>query len=448
MSEFNTSDLLVIAEGKPVTVTFGNYEQLKAKLEKELQYYNDCEYTPDDINLATKNRDDLKNVKKTLDDKKKEIEKTYKLPYNEVISKLDSLIKMVKEPLNTAEDIIKSNEDIRKTSEIYSFAKEKAAVLGEQGDKVISSPAFFNSKWLNTSYRTKEWQKDIEEKISNAVNAVQTIQMTAGEHTPALLAYYYETLSLDRAKQFINSIKEAAGESETEIEIAEECIAGYKTLKIFASERQMFQLLTQLDLMGIDFEELEDGMPKPMEETREPSFDSFVAFDIEHTGTFGAANGDAEAEIIEIGAVKVINGEIVEKFDELCNPGRKIVPRIARLTHITDDMVADKLPVDEIIKKFKAFAGDYYLVGHNIKGCDIPHISRAAKRAGVAFENTYLDTRILANTHKAEQGWSNIKLTTLSEFFGITQNEAHRAWCDAEANAYVYLKLKELSERH
>ena len=207
----------------------------------------------------------------------------------------------------------------------------------------------------------------------------------------------------------------------------------------------MLQLLTQLDLMGIDFEEIEDGMPKSMEETKIPSFDSFVAFDIEHTGTFGAAHGDAEAEIIEIGAVKVVNGVVVEKFDELCNPGRKIVPRIARLTHITDDMVADKPSVDEIIRNFKDFVGDSYLVGHNIKGCDIPHISRAAKRAGVAFENTFLDTRILANAHKEKQGWENIKLTTLSKFFGITQNEAHRAWCDAEANAYVYLKLKELN---
>jgi DNA polymerase III alpha subunit (gram-positive type) len=142
--------------------------------------------------------------------------------------------------------------------------------------------------------------------------------------------------------------------------------------------------------------------------------------------------------------VKVVNGIVVDKFDELCNPGRKIVPRIARLTHIADSMVSDKPSVDEVIKQFKAFVGDSVLIGHNIKGCDIPHITRAARRAGVQFDNSYLDTKILAKKHKETHGWKNIKLTTLSEYFCITQTEAHRAWCDAEANAYVYLKLKEL----
>jgi DNA polymerase III epsilon subunit family exonuclease len=265
----------------------------------------------------------------------------------------------------------------------------------------------------------------------------------AGKNAPALLAHYYETLSMDRAKQFVESMREASECDELE-GMEDDTAVGYKVLKIFASERQMLQLMMQMDMMGLDVEEIEDGMPKAMAELTVPDFDSFVAFDIEHTGTFGAAHGDAEAEIIEIGAVKVVNGVVVDKFDELCNPGRKIVPRIARLTHITDSMVADKPSVDEVIKQFKAFVGDSVLIGHNIKGCDIPHITRAARRAGVQFDNSYLDTKILAKKHKESHGWKNIKLTTLSEYFCITQTEAHRAWCDAEANAYVYLKLKQL----
>ena len=443
MANLKSTDLIVVAESKPGTVTFGNYDQLKAELERGLQYYNACEYTIETIDVATANREELKAVKKVLEAKKKEIEAAYQAPYLEVVKKLDELIDMVKLPYKNADDFIKTNEKAIKENDIIAFAKKKAERLGEYADKIVSSPSFFNPKWLLASCKPKQWQTDVEEIIDRASDDIQTIQTIAGKHTPALMAHYYETLSLDRAKQFVESMQEAS--SEEEIENVDDGIVGYKTLKIFASERQMLQLLTQLDLMGIDFEEIEDGMPKSMEETKTPSFDSFVAFDIEHTGTFGAAHGDAEAEIIEIGAVKVVNGVVVEKFDELCNPGRKIVPRIARLTHITDDMVADKPSVDEIIRNFKDFVGDSYLVGHNIKGCDIPHISRAAKRAGVAFENTFLDTRILANAHKEKQGWENIKLTTLSKFFGITQNEAHRAWCDAEANAYVYLKLKELN---
>jgi len=191
-------------------------------------------------------------------------------------------------------------------------------------------------------------------------------------------------------------------------------------------------------------DELEDGMPHDMEEILSPSFDSFVAFDIETTGTLGAANGDTAPEITEIGAVKVVNGVIVDRFSQLANPGRKIVPRIARLTHITDAMLADKPSVAEVIRQFKDFVGDSVLIGHNIKNCDIPYISKAAKRAGIAFDNSYFDTYRYAKSKKAAMGWDNVKLEYLSEQFGISQPDAHRAWCDAEANVGVYLKLKEL----
>ena len=223
----------------------------------------------------------------------------------------------------------------------------------------------------------------------------------------------------------------------------EDKVIGFKTLKLYGTQRQMLRVMTQLDLMEIEYEELEDGMPGSMTEIKDPGFDSFISFDIEHTGTFGYDKGDADPEIIEIGAVKVIDGQIVEKFDELANPGRKIVPRISRLTHITEDMVADKPPVDEVIRRFKEFVGDNILIGHNIKGCDIPHITRAAKRAGVSFENPYLDTKELALSLRDSKGWKNVKLTTLSSYYGIVQNEAHRALCDAEANALLFLKLKD-----
>lgn len=231
---------------------------------------------------------------------------------------------------------------------------------------------------------------------------------------------------------------------DTELDVEEDLVTGYKIIKVYGNERKMLQLFSEMDLLDIEYEELEDGMPKDMEELEGPVFDSFVAFDIEHTGTSGAGKGDAEAEIMEIGAVKVVNGEIVEKFDELANPGRKNVLRVARLTGISDDRLKDKLSVDEVISNFRDFADGCVLVGHNITGCDIPHIQRAAKRAGFKFENKFLDTKKLAKKFREEYGWENIKLTTLSEYFNIEQSDAHRAWCDAEANAYVYLYLKKL----
>ena len=185
-------------------------------------------------------------------------------------------------------------------------------------------------------------------------------------------------------------------------------------------------------------------MPKTFEELSKPSFDSFVAFDIETSGTFGVASGDGPSEITEIGAVRVVNGVITERFSELCNPGRKIVPRVARLTGISDEMVADKPSVNEIIKKFADFIGNDILVGHNIKHSDLGYISRAAKKAGVVIDNEFFDTYLYAKQFRETNAWENVRLEYLSKQLGIEQNSAHRAWCDAEANVGVYFKLKEM----
>ena len=149
--------------------------------------------------------------------------------------------------------------------------------------------------------------------------------------------------------------------------------------------------------------------------------------------------------ITEIGAVRVVNGRITETFSQLVNPGRKILPRIAGITHITDEMVADQPGPEEAIRLFADFAGDSVLVGHNIRQSDLHYIDRAARRAGIRLENPFFDTYRFARRLKEAQGWENVKLEYLSQRFGIDQPDAHRAWCDAQANALLYIRLKELA---
>ena len=95
---------------------------------------------------------------------------------------------------------------------------------------------------------------------------------------------------------------------------------------------------------------------------------------------------------------------------------------------------------------FKDFAGDHILLGHNIKNCDIPKINDAAALAGYSFENPYFDTYRYARRFKEQQGWPSVSLSFFSDMFGIEQEDAHRASCDAEANAGVYFALRELGE--
>ena len=137
-------------------------------------------------------------------------------------------------------------------------------------------------------------------------------------------------------------------------------------------------------------------------------------------------------------------GQVVDRFDMLANPGRKVVPHIARLTRITDEMLAGEPPVDEVIARFADFCRGFVLVGHNVKGCDIPHIARAAKRAGIAMENEFFDTYQYAKKFRDAQGWDNVKLEYLSAQFGLEHEDAHRAWCDAEVNVDVFNRLREI----
>lgn len=439
----NVNEIVVIADQTPGQVNFHNFAELKGYMEQGLATYKSTIYNSENLDQAKEDLEVLKSIKKKLTDKKKALEAAYSMPIEEVKKQLDELIGMIKEPMDIIDKVVKDCTSAEKKEKIMNYAKLQASSLGEYADKVINSNAFFNPKWLNASYSEKAWKSDIDKTILDAADAFETIKSVGGNNTGALLGFYFDKLSLDGAEQFMELV--SADISNCEIETIEDgnIVIGYKVLKIYGTERQMLQLMTQLDLSGLNYDEIEDGMPKAMEELTEPSFDSFVAFDIEHTGTFGISNGDSEAEITEIGAVKVVAGKVIDKFDMLANPGRKIVPSVARMTHITDEMVANEPAVDEVIKKFKEFVGDNILVGHNIKSCDIPHITRAAKRAGISFENAYLDTKKLASGLMADKGWDNIKLPYLSNYYNISQTEAHRAWCDAEANAYVYLKLKE-----
>ena len=441
-------DMELITRQEPGLVEFYNFEDLKTILEAELVRYQNIAYSEDDLKEAKADQKKLKDLRKAIDDKRKEIKKIYMQPYEVVEAQTKELIALIDAPLKaigTYLDSAKEAEKEQKRQEIRAFYDREATPLGELADALFASPSFWNPKWELKSAKAKMWQDEIREKIAQAAADLSSLQSAGGEHTPALIAKYLECQDMEQVHQFRESLT-AAKEISTTVEAADEQdnVVGWQIMKIHGTRRQMQMLRDQLEIMGMEFEILEDGMPGKLEELNVPDFDSFVAFDIETSGTFGAAKGDVPSEITEIGAVKVENGKIVSRFSSLCNPGRKITPIAMKVTGITDAMVLSEPPVDVVIRLFAEFVGDSILVGHNIKSSDLHYITTAANRAGVAFENKFFDTYLYAKTLKEQQGWENVKLEYLSKVFGITQNEAHRAWCDAEANVDVYFKLKEL----
>ena len=426
----------------PGIVRFDNYDEIKTLLNNRIDIYNRTDYSTQSLDDITSDRDALKEIKSDITDFRKKLIESYDAPLDDVKNKLDDLIAIVDKPLKKLDVLVKEAAKKAKHDEIMDYARKQSVSLGAYADKILNSSSFFDKDWLLTKYSKKKWQEAVDDIFTRAKQDIKSISEIGGDNKNIMLARYYDTLSMDGMSDFVKNVSSDITDDTSDS--VDDGVVGYKVIKVYGTEHQMMQLFMDMELLSIDYEEIEDGMPQDMVELTDPGFDSFVAFDIEHTGTNGSERGDAPAEIIEIGAVRVVNGEVVETFDELANPGRKIVPLVARLTRITDDMVRDMPPVDEVIKRFRDFAGDSVLVGHNITGCDIPHIQKAAKRCGFVFENNYLDTKKLAMKQKKKFGWDNVKLTTLTEYFGIEQKDAHRAWCDAEANAYVYLRLREV----
>ena len=444
-------ELTILTRQEPGIAELDNFDEIKAYLDARLDAYRDLVYSEDSLKTAKADKAQLNKLKKALDTRRKEIKAVYMEPYLRIEAQIKELTAMIDEPLAQIDDFVKgmeAEEKRQKRELIRDWYWKEAAVLGELREKVFDAPGFVEAKWLNKSCKPVEWQKAVREKIASAAVDIQTIQNTAGAHTTAVLTKYLDGMDMEAATAFKRELEATAEVAETEVTFLEDDdhIVGYKVVKLTGTQRQMEQLLDQIAMLGMEVDVLEDGMPKPMRELTAPDFDSFVAFDIETSGTFGAGSGDGPAEITEIGAVKVLNGVITDRKDWFCNPGRRIVPRIARLTHITDDMVADKPSVEEVIRFFAEFVGDLPLVGHNIKSSDLHYITRALKRAGIAMDNGFFDTYLYAKTLKDRYGWENVKLEYLSQIFGVEQPEAHRAYCDAEANVGVYFRLKELSE--
>ena len=163
-----------------------------------------------------------------------------------------------------------------------------------------------------------------------------------------------------------------------------------------------------------------------------------VVFDIETTGLDPATD-----QIIELGAVKIENGNIVEKFSTFVKPTVKIPFEVSQLTGITQDMVEDAPPIEYVIKDFYDFTRDCTLSGHNVINFDIKFIKREGENYGYDFDNPLIDT--LNEARVARLKTSRFNLGTITKLLGISLEGAHRAWNDAFATAQVLLKLNEMN---
>ena len=172
--------------------------------------------------------------------------------------------------------------------------------------------------------------------------------------------------------------------------------------------------------------------------------ETFVVFDTETTGFYAGSD-----QMIEIGAVKIQNGKIIDRFDELIDPKRPIPQKITELTYITDEMLAGKDSEENVTKRFLEWASDCPMVAHNAK-FDIGFMSAACNKYNLGeFDYTVLDTMSIARFLHPE--WTNHKLQTLTKKLDVPWDEDkhHRADYDAEGTAIAFYKMcKNLYEQN
>ena len=204
--------------------------------------------------------------------------------------------------------------------------------------------------------------------------------------------------------------------------------AAFKTAKKFSTDEEKMKAIFGCEMYMIDDEAPMVTNPKD----KKIDDEEFVVFDIETTGLNSHTN-----EIIEIGAVKIKAGRIVDRYSQLINPGISIPYHITEITSITNEQVANQPKIDEVIGKFVEFIGDAVLVAHNAP-FDMGFIKRDIKEyLNIDLENSVIDTLQMARDLFPDL--KKYGLGDLNKTLGLALEKHHRAVDDSQATANMFI---------
>ena len=204
--------------------------------------------------------------------------------------------------------------------------------------------------------------------------------------------------------------------------------AAYKTAKKLSKDDDKMKVIFGCEMYMIDDEALMITNPKDKKIDEE----EFVVFDIETTGLNSHTN-----KIIEIGAVKIKAGRIIDRYSQLINPGISIPYYITEITSITNEQVANQPKIDEVIGKFVEFIGDAVLVAHNAP-FDMGFIKRDIKEyLNIDLENSVIDTLQMARDLFPD--FKKYGLGDLNKSLGLALEKHHRAVDDSQATANMFI---------
>ena len=193
-------------------------------------------------------------------------------------------------------------------------------------------------------------------------------------------------------------------------------------------------------IYGVEAYLVPDSSAVVVNDKGQPIDTTYCVLDLETTGLSAKTE-----KITEIGIMKIVNGEVVDKFSEFVNPEKHIPERVQEITGITDDMVIDSPKIKELFPKLLEFINGSVLVAHNAT-FDIGFLKNVANELGYEFDYTYVDTLPLAR--KLYPNLKKHKLGKIAEHLGIEVLVAHRALDDVDTTVKVLSQMmKELKKR-
>lgn len=163
----------------------------------------------------------------------------------------------------------------------------------------------------------------------------------------------------------------------------------------------------------------------------------FTVIDIETSGLSPTKGG----MIIELAAVKIRDGKIVEKRSQLINPERKLTKKIVEITGITDEMLVGKPTFREVLPKFYEFIGNSVIVAHNASFDWERYMKYFLPKVGIVPTNDVVDTLVLSKMYLKNDD-KKYSLGYLCEMVNIELVDAHRALADTYATAKLFLHIK------
>ncbi|WP_257350006.1 PolC-type DNA polymerase III [Pseudalkalibacillus decolorationis] len=188
-------------------------------------------------------------------------------------------------------------------------------------------------------------------------------------------------------------------------------------------------------IFGLEANLVDDGVPIAYNDQDRSLLDeTYIVFDVETTGLSAVYN-----KIIELAAVKVKDGEIIDRFESFANPHHSLSQTTIELTGITDDMVSSAPEIEKVLEDFHQFIGDDILVAHNAS-FDMGFLNVGFRKIGIGeAKNPVIDTLEYGRFLYPE--FKNHRLNSLCKKFDIELTQHHRAIYDAEATGFLLWKM-------